>query len=125
MARPRLPAAVAAATGADKRSPGRFKDRATPKHKPLGAPPRGFDAHQKAAWASFVDEMPWLSRSDRMIVELASRLRSAMENDPQFPMAGFAQLRMCLSSMGGTPADRTKVSAPDDDDQDPADEFLN
>lgn len=124
MARPRLPAAVAKTTGADKRSPGRFKDRSKPKHKPIGAPPRSFDVHQKAAWVAFVDEMPWLSKSDRTVVQVASRLRAAMENDPQFPMAGFAQLRMCISAMGGTPADRTKVSAPDEEDEDPADEFL-
>ena len=40
-------------------------------------------------------------------------------------MAAFAQMRLLLSSMGGTPVDRTKVSAPDDEAEDPADEFLN
>lgn len=124
MARPRLPAEVAATTGADKRSPGRFKDRPKPKSVPLGAPPAKFNAHQKAAWRAFADEMPWLNKSDRTVVQVASRLRAAMENDPQFPMAGFAQLRMCLSAMGGTPADRTKVSAPDEKDDDPLDQFM-
>lgn len=124
MARPRLPSAVASATGADKKNPGRFADRPKPKTSPLGSPPARFDAHQKAAWRAFADEMPWLSKSDRTVVQLASRLRAAMENDPEFPMAGFAQLRMCLSAMGGTPADRTKVAAPDDKDDDPLAQFM-
>lgn len=125
MARPRLPAAVAEATGADKRSPGRFKDRAKPKVTPLGSPPRSFSAEPKKAWDQFADEMPWLSKSDRTVVQVASRLRAAMETDPEFSMAGFALLRMCLSSMGGRPADRTKVAAPDDEPDDPLDRFVN
>jgi len=125
MARPRLPEKLAAVTGADKRSPGRFKGRSAPKVAPLGAPPKGFDAAQKRAWEAFADEMPWLAKSDRMVVEVASRLRAAMQTEPQFPMGGYAQLRMCLSSMGGTPADRTKVAAPDDEDEDPAAAFFN
>jgi hypothetical protein len=34
-------------------------------------------------------------------------------------------MRLCLSSMGGTPVDRTKISAPEEEPEDPADEFLN
>lgn len=125
MSRPRTPTAVAAATGATGKNPSRYKGRGSPKVPPLGAPPRKFTDDQKAAWAEFADEMPWLAKSDRMVVEVASRLRAAMQNDPLFPMAGYAQLRMCVSAMGGTPADRTKVAAPDDEDEDPADKFFN
>ena len=126
MARPRLPDAVATATGADKKNPGRFEGRSKPKQYPLGAPPRSFTAGQKKAWLAFSDEMPWLSKGDRTVVEVASRLRDRMENDPEFPMAGYAQLRLCLSSMGGTPSDRTKVTWPDDgDDDDPLSAFVN
>lgn len=124
MARPRLPSAVAAATGADKKNPGRFAGRSKPNAPPLGSAPAKFTGPQKAAWAAFKDEMPWLSKSDRAVVQVASRLRAAMETDADFPMAGFAQLRMCLSAMGGTPADRTKVSAPDDEDEDPLEKFM-
>ena len=125
MARPRLPAKVAEATGADGKNPGRFKGRSSPKVDPLGAAPRGFTKEQREAWAQFADEMPWLGKSDRTVVEVASRLRAAMTADPLFPMAGFAQLRMCLSSMGGTPSDRTKVPAPNEEEADPSDEYLN
>ena len=126
MSRPRLPSQVAKALGADAKNPQRFQGRSVPKVAKLGSAPRAFTKEQRAAWEAFADEMPWLAKSDRVVVEVASRLRAAMETDPLFPMAGYAQLRMCISSMGGTPADRTKVSAPDDDKEtDPTDEFLN
>jgi hypothetical protein len=125
MARPRLPQDVAAATGAIVKNAGRFKGRSAPKVQPLGAPPRRFTEAQRAAWESFSVEMPWLAKPDRAVVELASRLRAAMEADPEFPISGFAQLRMCLSQMGGTPTDRSKVAAPDEETDDPAAEFFN
>lgn len=125
MSRPRLPSAVAKATGAAIKDPQRFRDRKPPKSPPLGKAPRHFTAGQIEAWDLFADEMPWLTKGDRMVVEVAARLRDGMKVNPDFPIAGYAQLRMCLSSMGGTPADRSKVSAPDDEDQDPADKFFN
>lgn len=73
----------------------------------------------------FASEMPWLARSDRTLVEVASKLRARMMTDPEMGVNALAQLRLCLSAMGGTPADRSKVSAPDDEDEDPAAEFLN
>ena len=125
MSRPRLPQAVAAATGAIVKNAGRFKDRRNPKVDPLGPAPRGFTKEQREAWASFQSEMPWLGKSDRVVVEVASRLRAGMQTDPAFPISGFAQLRMCVSAMGGTPTDRTKVPTPDEDDEDPAAQFIN
>ena len=125
MAKPRLPSAVADATGAAARNPKRFANRKPIKSAPLGKAPRHFTVGQIEAWDLFADEMPWLTKGDRMVVEVAARLRDGMKVNPDFPIAGYAQLRMCLSSMGGTPADRSKVSAPDDEDQDPADKFFN
>lgn len=124
MPRPRLPQNVAKVTGAAAKNAGRFADRSSPKVAALGSAPSGFDDLHKAAWKAFADEMPWLGKSDRTVLQIACRLRVGMETDPKFPMAGFAQLRMCLSAMGGTPADRTKVAVPDDDDEDPADKFF-
>lgn len=125
MPRPRLPQEVAKVTGADRRSPGRFKGRATPKVDPLGAPPKGFTKAQKDAWKAFADELPWLAKSDRAMLQVACRLRAAMETEPEFPISGYAQLRMCLSAMGGTPTDRTKVASSDGEEEDPADAYLN
>ena len=41
------------------------------------------------------------------------------------PPAMIAQMRLLLSSMGGTPVDRSKVGKVDDEPDDPTDEFLN
>jgi hypothetical protein len=124
MARPRLPETVANTTGAADKNPQRFRDRKPPKTLPLGKAPRYFDDDQRAAWDDFADEMPWLGKADRVVVEVAARLRADMQR-PDFPMAGYAQLRMCLSSMGGTPADRSKVAAPQEDEDDPLAKYAN
>ena len=126
MARPRLPAEVASVTGADKRSPGRFKGRSAPVAKSLGLPPKRFTPYQVEIWNEFNEDMPWLGRSDRRVVGLAVILQSEID-DPltKTPVAVFAQMRMLLGAMGGTPVDRSKVTAPDDETEDPADAFLN
>jgi len=122
--RPRLPQEVAKVTGAIAKNAGRFSDRATPKVKSLGSAPKSFDADQIEIWDEFNADFPWLGRSDRRVVGLAVILQSEI-NKGDAPVAVFAQMRMLLSSMGGTPVDRSKVQAPEDDDADPSDEFLN
>jgi hypothetical protein len=62
---------------------------------------------------------------DRTLLELACRLTTRMQTDPEMGIAALAQLRLCLSAMGATPTDRSKVAMPDADGADPADEFLN
>lgn len=125
MPRPRTPAAVADAIGAGIKNPDRYKGRSAPKVDALGAAPNTLTGIEAKAWAMFASEMPWLARSDRTLVEVASKLRARMMTDPEMGVNALAQLRLCLSAMGGTPADRSKVSAPDDEDEDPAAEFLN
>ena len=122
MARHRLPTQLAKITGADKQHPARHAGRSNPTTQVLGAAPAHLSAAQRKAWATFADEMPWLGASDRALVEVASRLR-VLITEPDAPMAGFAQLRMCLSSMGGTPADRSRVP-PGDEPEDDADRFF-
>ena len=122
--RPRLPNEIAAVTGADKRSPGRFKDRAKPKVLSLGPAPKSYTPEQAEMWDEFNADFPWLGRSDRRLVGLAVDLQTIIDSG-EAPVAVYAQMRLLLSSMGGTPVDRSKVAAPDDDDKDPADEFLN
>lgn len=126
MTRPRLPEQVAIVTGADKRSPGRFKGRKTPVVRSLGPAPKRYTPEQVAIWNEFNEDFPWLGRSDRSYVGLAVVLQSqiddaGMEVTP--PM--IAQMRLLLSGMGGSPVDRSKVSAPEEESADPADEFLN
>jgi hypothetical protein len=125
MTRNRLPVEVASITGSDKRSPGRFKGRSAPVVKSLGPAPKRFNAAQIEIWDEFNADFPWLGRSDRRLVGLAVRLQHTIDTDPDCPVAVFAQMRMLLSAMGGTPVDRSKVSAPNKEIEDPADEFLN
>lgn len=125
MARPRLPVGVATVTGADKRSPGRFKGRGAPVVKSLGVAPKRFTSEQVEIWNEFNEDFPWLGRSDRRVVGLAVMLQHMIDTDPECPVAVFAQMRMLLSAMGGTPVDRSKVSSNDEDEEDPLDQFVN
>lgn len=118
MPRPRVPGAKAKATGADVLHPSRFKDRTEPKSTPLGAPSDVLSDDERRCWESFKREMPWLMESDRTLVEVACRLRARMWGDPNMGVQALAQLRMCVSAMGGTPSDRSKVTSPDDDGSD-------
>lgn len=122
--RPRLPQEVAKVTGAITKNPQMFRNRAEPKVKSLGPAPKRFTEPQKEIWDEFNADFPWLGRSDRRVVGLAVLLQHEIDGG-EAPLAAFAQMRLLLSSMGGTPVDRTKVSAPDDEAEDPADEFLN
>lgn len=124
--RPRLPQEVAKITGAVGKNAGRFKGRSAPKVKSLGPAPKRFTPEQVEIWDEFNADFPWLGRSDRALVESAVVMRALLhELGADAPIALHAQMRLCLSSMGGTPVDRTKVSAPEEEDEDPADEFLN
>jgi hypothetical protein len=125
MANPRLPSAVAQVTGAAARNPKRHGSRSAPKVKSLGPAPKRFTAAQIEIWDEFNEDFPWLGRSDRRVVGLAVMLQHMIDTDPECPVAVFAQMRMLLSAMGGTPVDRSKVSAPEEESADPADEFLN
>jgi hypothetical protein len=126
MSRPRLPQDVAKVTGAVAKNAGRFEGRSTPKIKSLGSAPKRFNEKQVEIWDEFNADFPWLGRSDRSLVEVATNLLDTMrELGDQTPIALYAQMRMILGQMGGTPVDRSKVAAPSEDEADPTDEFLN
>ena len=125
MANPRTPKAVARITGADRLHPGRHAGRTEPATAPLGDMPNNLSPDEQEAWQALSDDMPWLRKSDRGILRLAARL-SVQAQQPGCTLGTFTQLRLCLSAMGGTPVDRSKVGvAGDDHDDDPAAEFFN
>jgi len=124
MARPRLPVEVASITGAEGKNPKRHRGRSAPPVRSLGLPPKRFDEDQQEIWNEFNDDFPWLGRSDRRVVGLAVMLQHMIDTDPDCPVAVFAQMRMLLSAMGGTPVDRSKVQTPEEESEDPAAEFL-
>ena len=123
--RPRVPKAIAEITGYATAQPSRFKDRADPKIRSLGPAPKRFTADQVAIWNEFNSDFPWLGRSDRRLVELAALLTDQMQKSESLSPAEAGQMRLILSSLGGTPVDRSKVFVPDEGPPDPADEFLN
>ena len=125
MSRTRTPKAIAIITGQADKHPERFNERVDPPVGAIGPAPKTLGPIERAAWNSFAIEMPWLCASDKWIVGLASQL-SAQTHETDCRISIYAQLRLCLSSMGGTPADRSRVQWNEDDpDQDPASEFLN
>lgn len=121
MARPRNPLAKAKAEGRDKVNAGRFKNRAEPKAGgPLGAPPKWivdtYTCKTKAAWQLFHKELPWLNQSHRMLVGMAANIQGRIMAGQEVGVQAMNLLRQMLGQMGATPADATKVSVPDDEE---------
>lgn len=55
---------------------------------------------------------------------LAARM-AALIQAPDCLIGIYLQLRLCLASMGGTPAERLKVQWDDEESYDPINEFIN
>jgi len=120
MARPRVPLQKALTTGRVAQNPARFKGRTEPKSTgPLGPPPKWMtNSHDKLAWETFREELPYLNMSHRAIVGIASSIRGRQIAGEEVGVKAFSLLRMCLNSMGATPADASKVQMPDNDKPD-------
>jgi len=124
MARPRLPQAKAEVSGAALKNPGTFKARKVPKGtRAVGEPYARMTEDQSEAWREMVAEMPWLNSSHRRLLRLASVL-SVRLDDPDVGVNQIQTLSAILSKLGATPVDETKVSVPDDSDEDPEDRFF-
>lgn len=111
----RVPTAKLKLRGAFKRNPKRAAARAhEPKARPLnGRPPKGLKPKEVEAWNDLIADAPAgvLTSADRCILELTAALLAKRRTGA---LNGFLaqQLRACLASLGMTPADRSKVSAP-------------
>jgi hypothetical protein len=130
MARPRTPKAKAKATGQDVSHADRFKDRQEPKTtSPLGESPDWFNEYQLKAWNLFQHELFWLNGSHRALMEIACVVRARLmtplkEGEEGVGIQAMNLLRQCLGQMGATPADASKVTIPDgQDEKDPADKY--
>lgn len=125
MARPRLPAAKAAVSGAAIVNAGRFKDRAAPKNvRAVGEPYARMTNGQKQAWREFAAELPWLNSSHRALLQVACVLRARLNEDPDMGVNALQAYSAVLSKLAATPVDESKVSAPAEDDGDPDDRFF-
>jgi hypothetical protein len=129
MPRPRTPLVKAKATGRTLHDPGRFKNRKEPPSTgPLGKPPKWMKSStQIEAWNTFADELPWLNASHRSLVAIASDFRGKLIAGDDLNVNGLNLLRLCLGQLGATPTDSSKISLPDEeeDDEDPANKYFN
>lgn len=127
MANPRLPAMKAEVTGAAAKNAGRYADRKPPKGtRPLGQPYKSMDESERSAWFEFSEELPWLNSSHRALLQLACRLRSRLNTDPDMGVNAMQAYSAVLSKLAATPVDETKVSSYGDEaDADPADAFFH
>jgi hypothetical protein len=128
MPRPRTPLAKAKATGRTLHDPKRYRTRKEPNGiAPLGAPPKWMvKKHQLEAWKTFADELPWLNRSHRTLVAIACDLRGKLMAGEELPVNAMNLLRLLLSQMGGTPVDASRITLPDDEDdnEDPSAKYF-
>lgn len=115
MSRPRTPTAILEQKGAFRKDPQRKEAR---KSEPrptgeLGDAPEHLSEAQKAIWAELSGICPpkVLTNADRWTVEIAVRLMAKVRDD-SITNGQLAQLIVCLSRMGMTPADRSKVGVP-------------
>lgn len=126
MPRPRLPEAKAQLSGAILKHPERFKDRKEPPAGgPLGAASTYLDESEQTAWEAYRREIPWLRESDRSIVEIACSVRGRMIAGEKVGVSALNVLRSCLSQLGATPTDRSKVVQLDEKRTDPTEEFFD
>jgi hypothetical protein len=81
--------------------------------------------HQKTAWTTFRDELPWLNRSHRSLTEIAATIRARVMTGDDIGVKALGLLRQCLGQMGATPADSSKVKMPVEKIDDPADKYFS
>jgi hypothetical protein len=102
------------------KDPQRYRNRAEPIiPDPLGDPPEWLPSEAKADWRDFDRRLPWLNRSHRAIVEIASILQAKLRTG-ELGVPGMQLLRVTLGQLGATPVSACKVQMPppveDEDD---------
>lgn len=126
MARPRTPKAKAAVTGASKTHKERFVDRDEPVvADPIGDPPKWMKPEQASAWKTLASEIPWLNRSHRALLGIASVIQARLEAGEDCGVQAMNLLRQALGQMGASPADASKAGVkPSADQKDAGEEFF-
>jgi hypothetical protein len=120
MARPRKPTALLELTGALRKDPQRYRNRANEPRPTtaIGEPPADFlrpdsslAARHLRIWHELIEQAPpgVLTGCDRAILVSACRIQAAIECGKTEP-AMFGQLRAALNDMGMTPVARSRVS---------------
>ena len=125
MARQRTPNDKAEILGRTLKDPQRYRNRSNPLTDPLGTPPAWLTKEAKSKWRTLAAEIPWLRKSDRQLVAITATLGASLQADPLKNIAALSEYRRQLCALGGSPADRSKIFVPEQDDEnDPAKEFI-
>lgn len=84
------------------------------------------NADQRKAWGVLIDEIPWLNKSHRGLVEIAATIRARLYSGAEVGVQALNLLRQCLGQMGATPADASKAGAMPGGEQnkDPAEAYF-
>jgi phage terminase small subunit len=127
MPRPRLNYADAQMRGSVAVNAGRFSDRKkSPKTEgAIGNPPKYFDAALKRVWKELASSIPTGvgGKSDRQVVEMASRLLNQFRTDPLMQASRIAILMQLLSRLGLDPQARTRLQVEQKPTPKPDDEW--
>jgi len=93
----------------------------------LGKPPKWLSRPcEREAWETLAADLPWLNKSHRTLVAIASGLLARQIAGDEVGVKALNLLRMILNSMGATPSDASKVSMPEDtDDEDPSAKYFS
>lgn len=101
----------------------RLKDRRdgplqTPYDPPLSAnPPAWLDLAESFCWRKFIEEMPWLTRADSTVVELASKLR-ARSMTGTLSVSKSRHLASLCAELGGKSLGRDRTRQPPENAKD-------
>lgn len=129
MARPRKPTAELERNGAFAKNPNRKRQDAKTSG-PVGDPPPSLNLALHATWHELAEQAPLnvLRSADRALLEMATRLLYNFRALPFTVLpepALIGQLIKCLSAMGMTPVDRSKVHAPQEKAENPFAKFAS
>ena len=113
-------------TGATLSNKGRFEGRNEPTvADPVGEPPKWMKPGQAEAWMGLAADIPWLNRSHRALLGIASVIQARIEAGEDCGVQAMNLLRQALGQMGATPSDASKVGVqPDGEKTDPGEEFF-
>ena len=112
MARHAQPREVAAAKGATRKHPERYRKEPPASDYKLGDAPDHMTEAAKAVWFELQTYAPAgvLTGADRLILEILSNLLAEYREDPrEFAVGKYVHMRGGLASIGMTVADRQKL----------------
>ena len=112
MARHAQPREVAAAKGATRKHPERYRKEPPAVKYGLGDAPEHMSDASRAVWFELQTYAPIgvLTGADRVMLEVAANLVAEYRENPrEFPNPRIAQMVSCLARMGFSVADRQKL----------------